>query len=302
MSVPRGERRLGVELAVAQARAGVGAIGDLGGVAGHDRGQELERPAGLHPLDSGEGPELAQEALLVAVERGPRVSRPALPRPDPQKGRPPLLFGSVREPEALERDRQLDPVAVLDHLPLALEDQVEPDVLPTLGGKADVALDPGRVDEDLVPPGGVAVGVQDDPEEVVAEDLVAVADRGPDGGRIVPGDQRDVEVFVVVGDPRLALDRGLALLGRIVLAEPGRPRGALPAGIVQVPVDLDLAGRPRDLELRLDLRTETLAPRLPGGRLGPRRHRRHEKKGERHGERVLDHRISFPSGTGPPEA
>ncbi len=64
------------------------------------------------------------------------------------------------------------------------------------------------------------------------------------------GDERHVQVIVVVGDERLGLDRRPYAVAGLELGEAGRTRGAPPAGVVQLAVDVDRPGGAPDLQRR----------------------------------------------------
>lgn len=112
-------------------------------------------------------------------------------------------------------------------------------------------LNTDRIDEELVAPGQIAVGVEHDPEVIVAEDPVAFAERHAHRRGIVVGDQGDVEVLVVVGNPGLRIDRRPSGIARGVLGEVACVGHRLPARIVQFPIDPDRTRGAGDLQCRL---------------------------------------------------
>ncbi len=201
--------------------------------------------------------------------------------------RAPALLRLVGEAKARERKRDLHLIAALGHAALRVPDRVEADVLRLAPLRhAQVALNAERVDEELIAGGEIAIRIEHDAEVVVAEDVVALAKRRADLRGVVVGDEGDVEVLVVVRDPRFRLDRRCDLVARPDLAEVAELRRLRPGRVIELAVDLDLARDARHGGGRLPLRLEVASL---GGRIGGRRasyDREHENPGQRPPRRV----------------
>ena len=195
----------------------------------------------------------------------------------PEIGPPDLLL-AVGKAQAREWNGQLDLVALIGDPPFAGEDRVEGDVLAAVAGQAEIALNAQGIDEELVSPPQIAVGIQHQTEVVVGEDIVAVAQGDPHLSRIVVGDQGDVEVVVVVGDPSLGVDRRSDLVARADLREAGGAGGLAPTRVIEESVYSDGAGGAFDGEGRQILGGEVGVGRGFGGDCGGEQNR-----GEEHG-------------------
>ncbi len=156
--------------------------------------------------------------------------------------------------EALERDADLDRVAVGVDPPPAVPDDIDRVILDA-ALESGISLDAEGVDVQRVKPLLVVEGIQIDADPVIDVDGVPAADRGLDLlGLRVGTPEGEVEVFPVVG----VIDYGP---GRHVLA------------VVRVPrLEAGFAGRPRPdlvvedaVDLRRDLRPGR-PERLEGGR------------------------------------
>ncbi len=240
--VAQTERRLGVRIIVAEVAGRIVEVLPRTGGRRRDGREELQRATRTNAPNPRQGPPLAGEALLAAGRRRPCVLVAAVARPRAPERGPPDLLGPVGEAQALERHRHLDDVAVIGDRALALVDDVEAVVLAGGLREARVALHSRGVGKQVVGPGGVPVGVEQDPEVVVLPDLVAVADAGPERGGVVVGDESQVEVPLVVGDQDLALHRRAGADVGVVLGETRRARRVGPARVVERAVDLDRPG------------------------------------------------------------
>ena len=136
----------------------------------------------------------------------------------------PYLLRLVGKTQTAEGNGEFGHPALVVDLAGGLEDQIVADVLPSGGAKVKIALDPQGIAGDFKGRGAVPVGVQAQNHVVVAEDPVALTERGPDGFGIVVADEGHVQVLGVVGHQDPGVHRGLDLVAGAVLGEILRPR------------------------------------------------------------------------------
>jgi len=217
--------------------------------------------------------ELAEEAVAIAVGRvvGDAVAHVARPGAA-ELDAPGELAAAAGEADLLERDRDLDGVAVLVDAACRGPDEVERPVL-AAGAVDGVGLHAQRVDAELVGAALVVEGVEEDDDVVVLHegvDRVAVHQVGADLLRLgIMGAEGDVDVVAVVGDEALGSDRRLDVVARRPLVADWYRGRRLPGGLVEDAVDLDLRGGAGDREGLAGVRrcgSGGLGRRLSGGR------------------------------------
>jgi hypothetical protein len=265
------ERNVALHVLVLEAPAAA----EGSGLVRDDRGEKLEPLAGLDPPDARHGAPLTGPAVLVAIVGRPRVLVVRLARAVAPEIHLPRLLGLVGEPQARERDRHLRHPAALDDAARRLVDHVIRRVLPRRRREEEVPRDPVRVHGDLVGVRRLAVGVEAQKHDVVREDLVALAEGRPHVPRVVVAHETDVHVAVVVREPGLRIDSRLRVVAGLILGEVRGLRRPAPAGIVQVAVDRDRSGRPRDGDRRVKHRD---IPVVGAGRPAAREHRGEDRE------------------------
>jgi hypothetical protein len=207
----------------------------------------------------------------------------------------PRLLGRVLVAKALERDADLDLVAVVGEAPLGLEDEIRAQVgrvtrrrdaahtararLIAFHQRA-VELHAERVDAEDHRLAAVVEGAEQELHVVVAADAVAVGERRVD--RAVPL----VRAYAEVDRRRRVPDQDLRrILGRNAvdrreLREPGQEGGLPPHRLVEPTVDLDVGLQARDPHLELTL--PTAVDRVRWRRAGAGQGVREQHDGEQH--------------------
>ncbi len=224
-------------------------VPERAGLVRYDRRQELEALARLDAGYAGDGPPLAGPAILVAVIGRPRVLVERLARAVSPEVDSPRLLLPVRETQAREGHRDLRHPTLIGDPARRLVDDIVGHVLAGGRREEEIPGNPVRVDGDLVGVRRFAVRVETQEHDVVAEDLVPLAEGGPHLLRLVVADEADVEVAVVVRDEGLRIDGRLGLVAGTMLGEVRGLCGSPPARVVKLPVDLYRARGPGDLEL-----------------------------------------------------
>src|SRR5690606_1367778 len=212
------------------------------------RRQHLETAPRCCTFDAGQVAKLAREARLVAVNRGPGGALTAGARSIAPKRRPPLLHLPMRKTETAERYGDFRLPALRRQLSPGIKDDIEGQLLLAVTEHFQVALQPVRVDEELVRPGGITIGIEDNPDIVVGEDLVAIAHRHAHRRRIVVADEGEIETLGIISYQHLGRHRRSHLIAGRVLGKVICFGGADPAGIIELPVNLDRAGGTPDLQ------------------------------------------------------
>ncbi len=165
----------------------------------------------------------------------------------------------IRKTEARKRHRHLCLVAAIGDLASRLPDQIIAAILPAIGRPQRICLYPVRIHVELIGPGGLPVSVQKEADVIIGvKRAVPFTEGGADGCGIVIADEGNIEIIVVVSDERLCLHRRLGLIARLMLGEIIGPGRSLPAGIIQLPVNLDCPGGLRDLKCGMVDRDEII--------------------------------------------
>lgn len=146
----------------------------------------------------------------------------------------PGLIRVAREPQALERDRDEDDVAFFGDFAFGVPEGIEAGIVHAFGGVDVVHLDAVRIDGEAVIAAVVVEGVDRDVDPVVAHDgAVSTGDVGADLGRVVVAGERDIDVFVVVGQIRGGRQADRFTVAGIELAELGDFQFGFPGGAGQ---------------------------------------------------------------------
>ncbi len=175
----------------------------------------------------------------------------ALARVEAPEIEPPALDLGHGEAQGGHGDRHLDDVARVGDAGRRVPDDVEAGVLAVDAGPHQVALDAVGIDEELVGPGRLPVGVQEESHRVVVLVLVALAHRRAQCRRVVVADEGRVEVVVVVGEQGLGPHQGRDVVAGLALAETVGAGGVAPARVVETAVDVDLPRGAGDRQGRL---------------------------------------------------
>lgn len=214
------------------------------------RGHHLDVASRGDPLESGDSIGLAQVAVVAPVPRRRRHPVSDVPRLRSHERHPPRLsLGGAREPERLERDRQLDFEAVGRQVSRRGPDRVPRVVLAPLGDASDpVGLYAEGVDaEDEGPPlivERIDVGSQEIVEHQFADGVPFDHVRA-DLRRIrIRGSAAEEERFGVEGDMTDGAGRRRGVVPGRDLPGDRDGLGAFPAGIGELTIDDDGAGGP----------------------------------------------------------
>src|SRR6185503_954761 len=141
---------------------------------------------------------LREPTVLVAVHRNPHVERIVQSlRATPEMYAPQLVFaGDVAQ--RLERNRNLDSVAISRDHPLRFHHQIETEIFALAFGPNPICLDAKRIEVKLVSASLIVEGIEENADVVVVPDVVAFRDVRADLGGIVETVKRDVKKAGVV--------------------------------------------------------------------------------------------------------
>ena len=149
---------------------------------------------------------------------------------------------------ALLKRRLLNGIADHDHVPVTgepavrLPQRVVAVVVVLAFGRDAVELDAERVDQELVRPPPVVVRVQQQPDDVVAHDGLALGHVRADLAGFVLADEHRVEMTVVVGEVDRGLERCRHAVAGFALNQPRDPRPGRGGPAVEIPGEFGRLG------------------------------------------------------------
>ena len=216
------ETSAGRVLGVEGGEAGGGVVEKMGRGEGAI-GSKADVATGGDIFKAGEGAELQAEAIDFLRDEGPEGRLVVFGDEAAEAEAPGLeLFGA--EPQALEGEREGGDEALRGDAAFGIPECIEAEIVALAFVFRSVGLDAERVDEEFVGVLAIVIGVEEDADDVVAEDVFAFGEAGADaaGGRLA--DEDDVEIVLVIADPGagLAADGGAVVglaLAEIVNAE-----------------------------------------------------------------------------------
>ena len=131
-------------------------------------------------------------------------------------------------------------------------DAVEPDIGSSQAVPEQVALNPVRVDIELIRPHPGPIGVEHNRDHIVAIVLITLTHGRSDRGRIILAVKSDEEMVVVIGDEDLGRYVGAGVVARVPFVEAVDMSGISPARIPQSAIDVNLSGGFGYLQCRLE--------------------------------------------------
>ena len=248
---------------ILQARLRVPGVTDGAELAARQRGQNFQPLARRHAAHSRHPAPLAGAAAVVPVPGRPAVLVVAFPGAAAHQVQAPGLRLGCGKAHARKGDGHLNHVAVLADPGGRVPDHVEAPVLAVHAGPHQILLDAVGIHEQPVGPLGLAEGVQVNAHRVVVEELVTLAQGGPQGGGVVLADEGHVQVAVVVGQLGAGAHLGAGVVAGVGFRKPRDHRGSGPHPLVQDAVDLHRAFGAQGLHFRLDQGGEGIV-RRPG--------------------------------------
>ena len=217
---------------------------------------------------------MADQAVVAARDFRRHQLIAVLPRVVAKQDDAPGLRVEVPVPQGGERNPHLHDPAALGDPRRRIPEEIRRGVLSGRVVRDRVVLHVARVDEELERGAAGVQRVDEEPAEVhaVAVDRVVVAERGAKSRRTrIVELERCIEEAFVVGQVAGALHRRHAVVAGLDLVPRVDPGRRPPRLVGQIAVDVNGAGRPRDVIRGAGER------RLPAGRRRPRRKRRYKE-------------------------
>src|SRR6185369_792322 len=146
---------------------------------------QLESSFRGNTFKTGKMSRLGKPTVLIAVHRNPHVERIVQTlRATPEVDAPHFVFaGNVAQ--RLERNRDLDRVAIFGDHSLRFHHQIETEIFSLSLGPNSIGLDAERIEVKLVSTTLIVEGVEENADVIVIPDLIALGDVGADFRGIV---------------------------------------------------------------------------------------------------------------------